>query len=104
MVFIILQSLSSKFGNFVTTIETRLDDEEEVFSLENLSRLLLKNEGNLEYLRARSFIPAIYLKICLTTLRCSTYGFYMNHAIRFTAKIISGLEIVKYRRLPINCL
>ena len=28
MVFIILQSLSSKFGNYVTVIKTRLDDEE----------------------------------------------------------------------------
>jgi len=44
MVFIILQSLSSKFSNFVTIIETRLDDEEEFFSLKNLSRLLLKHE------------------------------------------------------------
>lgn len=33
MVFIILQSLSTKFNNFVTVIETRLDDEEEAFSL-----------------------------------------------------------------------
>jgi len=31
----------------VTVIETRLDDEEEVFSLENLSRLLLKYEETL---------------------------------------------------------
>ena len=47
MVFIILQSLSSKFGNFVTVIEIRLDDEEEIFSLDNLSRLLLKHEETL---------------------------------------------------------
>ena len=47
MVFIILQNLSSKFGNFVTIMETRLDDEKEVFSLENLSRHLLKHEETL---------------------------------------------------------
>ena len=47
MVFIILQSLSSKFSNFVIVIETRLNDEEEVFSLHNLYRLLLKNEETL---------------------------------------------------------
>jgi len=47
MVFIILQSLSSKFGNFMTVIETRLDDEEEVFSFDNLFRLLLKHEKTL---------------------------------------------------------
>ena len=47
MVFIILQNLSSKFRNFVTVIETRLDDEEEVFTLDNLSRLLLKHEETL---------------------------------------------------------
>lgn len=44
MVLIILQILSSKFNHFVTVIETRLDDEEEPFSLDNLFRLLLKHE------------------------------------------------------------
>lgn len=45
MVFIILQSLYSKFSNFLTIIETKLGDEEEVFSLDNLSRLLLKHKS-----------------------------------------------------------
>jgi len=44
MVFIILQILSTKFNHFVTTIETKLYDKEEVFTLENLSILLLKHE------------------------------------------------------------
>ena len=44
MIFIILQSLSSKFGNFVIVIKTRLDDDEEVLFLENLLRFLLKHE------------------------------------------------------------
>lgn len=44
MVFIILQCLSFKFIHFLTVIETRLDDEEEPFSLENLSKFLLKHE------------------------------------------------------------
>jgi len=47
MVFIILQSLYSKFGNFVTVMETRLEDKEEVFSLENLSRHILKHKETL---------------------------------------------------------
>jgi len=47
MVFIILQILSSKFSHFVTIIETRLDDEDESFSMENLSRLLLKHEDTI---------------------------------------------------------
>jgi len=47
MVFIILQNLSSKFSNFVIVMETRLDDEKEVFSLKNLSRYLLKHEETL---------------------------------------------------------
>ena len=46
-VFIILQSLSSKFDNFVTIIEIRLDGEEDVFSLDNLLRLFLKHENTL---------------------------------------------------------
>lgn len=47
MVFIIVQSLSSKFGNFVIVIETRLDEEEVIFSLDNLLKLLLKYEETL---------------------------------------------------------
>jgi len=52
MVFIIIQSLSSKFINFVIVMETRIDetridDEKEFFSLENLSRHLLKHEETL---------------------------------------------------------
>ena len=49
MVFIILQSLSSKFSNFVTMIEIKLDDEKEVFSLENLSWHHLKHEETLNH-------------------------------------------------------
>jgi len=46
-IVVILQGLSSKFSNFVTVMETRLDDENEVFSLETLSRHLLKHEKTL---------------------------------------------------------
>lgn len=44
MVFIILQSLLYKFSYFIIVIETRLDNKEESFSLDNLSRTLLKHE------------------------------------------------------------
>ena len=47
MVFIILQSFSPKFSNFVIIMETRLDDEKEIFSLETLTRHLLKHEETL---------------------------------------------------------
>jgi len=47
MPFIILQSLYSNFENFMTVMEIRLDDEKEVFSLDNLSRHLLKHEETL---------------------------------------------------------
>lgn len=44
MIFIILQSLASKFNHFMIVIETKLDDEKEVISLKSLSRLILKHE------------------------------------------------------------
>ena len=55
MIFIILQSLTSKFSHFVTVVETKLDDEKEVISLESLSRLLLKHE---ETLNKNMLIPS----------------------------------------------
>jgi len=47
MVFIILQNLSSKFSNFMIVIETRIDNEEDVFSLENLLRIILNYGENI---------------------------------------------------------
>ena len=44
IVFIILQSLSTKFSNFIIVIETKLNDKEEVISLDNLLRLLLNQK------------------------------------------------------------
>jgi len=44
LTFIILQSLSYKFNHLTPFIKTNIDDEKEVLSLENMSRLLLKHE------------------------------------------------------------
>lgn len=56
MVVMILQSLSTKFSHFMIIIDTRLDDKEEVFFLENISRLLLNHE---EILNRILFIPSL---------------------------------------------
>ena len=62
---------------------------------QNQKNLREKNEGDLIYLRARSLVPTTYLKIFLTTLRFSTYGFCINRGIKFIEKEISSMEMVK---------
>ena len=62
--------------------------------------LIRSNDVNL-YHKPISIVPVRYLKMRLTALKWDSLGQDWNLAHRHTENMISGLEAVKYKRLPI---